>query len=167
MDKEHLNIAQDILISGARAKKLYAKLGEAMMKEKSLSMNEADLLMYFTDNENSESGAAKQRAISKSLVSKAVDSLVKKDLVSIELDEADRRCKKVVIQEKGREMAKDIQILRAHFASIVMKDITDEQLGIIKQLIETISKNIQEGLRQMDQTEGKRESVYEHKDGIF
>ena len=131
MNKEKLNIAQDILVTGARAKKFYAKLGETIMAEKGITLNEADMLMYFADHENSESGAAKQRAISKSLVSKAVDALVKKGLVSIEQDEADRRCKRIVIEEKGRALIDEIKALRNRFASIVMKDISKEQIEVI------------------------------------
>ena len=53
MDRETLKIAQEILLSGARAKKFYAKLGEAFMEQKDINLNEAELLLYFAYHDNS------------------------------------------------------------------------------------------------------------------
>lgn len=155
MDRETLKIAQEILLSGARAKKFYAKLGEALMEQKDINLNEAELLLYFADHENSESGAAKQRAVSKSLVSKGVDSLVKKGLAIIQQDKADRRCNKVVLQARGKALAEEIRELRKQFAAAVMKGITREQMAIVRDIIEMISRNIEDGLRQIKEGSGK------------
>ena len=65
-----------------------------LTEELQLTQNEIDVLLFLYNNSPLDTARdiARYRAMSKSMISKSVDSLYRKGYLSYEIDEIDKRC---------------------------------------------------------------------------
>ena len=82
------------LIFNWKLKKMYEKMFYQLTEELQLTQNEIDVLLFLNNNSPLDTARdiARYRAMSKSMISKSVDSLYRKGFLSYETDETDKRC---------------------------------------------------------------------------
>ena len=80
------------LIFSWKIKKVYEKMFYQVSEELELTQNEIDVLLFLHNNAplNTASDIARYRAMSKSMISKSVDSLYKRGYLSYDIDELDK-----------------------------------------------------------------------------
>ena len=143
-NSEHNNY----LTSVWKAKKLYETLFYPIIKELKLTQNEIDVLLFLSNNKTFDTAKdiTKYRAISKSLVSKSVDSLIKKGYLSSNIDENDKRCLHLQVEASAEDILIKLHNTQKYFGGIVYHDITKEENEILMEIMGKITHNIVEAL---------------------
>jgi len=119
------------------------RMNSAGKKHKLSSMETKALLFFSVKNHPATASEfSKTTLYSKSNVSKALDDLSKKKLITLELREDDRRYQEVKLTEKGFEIAKDIRKSINPIIGKLSKGITDEDRRILYPILHTIKENI-------------------------
>jgi len=85
---------------------------------------------------------ARYRFISKSLVSKSVNSLITKEYLSAEKDLADRRNTHLFISPKAKDIVIELQKAQNELLAIIKDAITDEELSVCLNVMQKLSVNI-------------------------
>lgn len=108
---------QKYMLFHKRIKAIYLKDLMNIALSLDLSVQEAELLLFFYQNPelNSSIDAVKLRGFSKAFVSLTLGSLVEKKLISCNVDKDDRRLKKVELSTKAKELAKELRKVQIAF----------------------------------------------------
>lgn len=126
-------------------KKYESYLDEAILNH-GLSQNEARVLLFI--NSNPENNTAQDisdfRLISKSLVSKSVNELAERNLISIIPDTEDKRVNRLHITEDAKEMVTDLMEGQKLFIDLVEKDFSKKEDSELERLLEKVYKNIKD-----------------------
>ena len=96
----------ELLLKGKQLKKLYKIEYQGIFDEYGLKSIEIDLmyLLSLSGERNTSRDLASFGGISKAHVSKAIESLRKKQLIRIEEDDKDRRCSHLYITEEEKRV---------------------------------------------------------------
>ena len=133
-----------LLMFSWRSKKLYERMFRAFLEEIQLTQNEADVLLFLKNNKplDTAKDIVEYRAISKSMVSKSVESLLARGYLSYEEDENDRRCLHLMLEASAEPVIKKLQKIQNEFLEVIHHDITQEELEILDKVLNKMNKNM-------------------------
>lgn len=149
MKKEaELNINSIYLKFSWKSKKVYEKMFYSVIEELQLTQNEIDVLLFLINNKllDTSKDIVEYRAISKSMVSKSVDSLFKKGYISYETDKTDKRCIHLKINPIAIPIARKLQEVQRKFFDVLCRGISVEEYGLIEGVLSKMYQNITEEL---------------------
>lgn len=139
----------ELLLKGKQLKKLYKIEYQGIFDEYGLKSIEIDLmyLLSLSGERNTSRDLASFGGISKAHVSKAIESLRKKQLIRIEEDDKDRRCSHLYITEAGNQCLRDILNIRKRMLSVLYKDITEEEKRVLAGVAKKVDANIRDEIQ--------------------
>lgn len=129
----------------AHFRKAYAKLCYPHLTKYELSPCEIDILIFLSNNPNSNT--AKELVVylgvAKSLIARSIESLVKRSLLSIQLDENDHRVQRLTLTSSSDEIINLFKMKQEEFSKQVTKNISYEDLQKVKDVLAQINLNIE------------------------
>ena len=130
--------------TASSAAKSYARMLEPICKERRLTRNELDVLLFLYNNPGFDRAAdiVSRRDIAKSHVSLSVASLEEKGLLRRRFSELDRRTAHLELLEPGRAIAAEARERQAQFFSALYQGVSTEEFEIWKNIVLKIQNNI-------------------------
>lgn len=130
-----------------KLKKMYEMAFYSIIDELKLTQAEVDILLFLNNNKplDTAKDITEYRYISKSLVSKSVESLLKRGYLSCETDSKDKRIIHLTIEPPAIEIVDRLLAVQRNFVATLFKDITDEEYEITKKVLSKINYNISNG----------------------
>ncbi len=138
----------DTLMGGHQFKKLYEKKYENIMKKYNLRKIEVEILHFisYCGGNDTARDIAKVQYVSKAHISNAIEELVIKEYISINLDKHDRRCNHLKLTDRAKEIIIEIETVRKELMNIMFEDVSIEErellLNISRKVVENISKEL-------------------------
>ena len=113
-------------------------------EELELTQNEIDVLLFLHNNAplNTASDIARYRAMSKSMISKSVDSLYKRGYLSYDIDELDKRCIHLKIEPVAMPIVKKLHEVQKQFFDILTSNISEEEYKVMETVLNKMYENI-------------------------
>lgn len=133
----------ELLYFFKRIKDEYDKKIEEAALEIALTKPEADLLLFLSNNPsyNTARDAVVYRGFSKAYVSKALNSLYKKNYISLKQDVVDKRYQHIFINENIINKVKILQNTQEKVFKEHTKNITEEEKKLFIEIINKMFKN--------------------------
>ena len=140
--------ATEILLRWQQFSKLYRKLQDDICSKYNISNVELDVLLFLSNNPKYDTAKdiVELRGLAKSYVSKAVDLLIKKEMVSTFGDEKDRRIIHLKLEEKSYEIIEEGKSSQNNFLEILYKDISQSERENLQKTLNKMLQNIREVL---------------------
>ena len=115
-----------------------------LTEELQLTQNEIDVLLFLHNNAplNTASDIARYRAMSKSMISKSVDSLYKRGYLSYDIDELDKRCIHLKIEPVAMPIVKKLHEVQKQFFDILTSNISEEEYKVMETVLNKMYENI-------------------------
>lgn len=132
------------LIFNWKLKKVYEKVFYQLTEELQLTQNEIDVLLYLYNNApfNTARDIARYRAMSKSMISKSVDSLYRRGYLSYETDEIDKRYTHLKIEPVAIPIVEKLLEAQKEFFSILTCNITGKEYEAMETVLNKMYQNI-------------------------
>lgn len=133
----------ELLYFFKKIKDEYDKKIEEAALEITLTKPEADLLLFLSNNPsyNTARDAVVYRGFSKAYVSKALNSLYKKNYISLKQDVVDKRYQHIFINENIINKVKILQNTQEKVFKEHTKNITEEEKKLFIEIINKMLKN--------------------------
>ncbi len=127
-----------------KLKKMYEKAFYSINDELKLTQAEVDIILFLNNNKplDTAKDITEYRYISKSLVSKSVESLLKKGYLSCKTDSSDKRIVHLMIEPVAIQMVEKLLAVQKNFMSILFNGITDDEYEVTKRVLNKINYNI-------------------------
>ena len=132
------------LIFNWKLKKVYEKMFYQLTEELQLTQNEIDVLLFLNNNSPLDTARdiARYRAMSKSMISKSVDSLYKRGYLSYDIDELDKRCIHLKIEPVAMPIVKKLHEVQKQFFDILTSNISEEEYKVMETVLNKMYENI-------------------------
>jgi len=141
----------DMLTVLYKYKKLYEKRCCGLMKKYGLRTADLDILFYIAHSGSRNlSKDIVDIGMSKANVSKSVDHLRKKELVTLSEDPEDRRCVHIETTESALSVILELRAIREDMAESLYQDISEEDRGIAVKVMRMIGDNANKELASED-----------------
>ena len=133
---------ENLLSSFAKIRRFYANELQNKLEKENLTPNEISILILLSNNPSvtTSSQLVYFLQVSKGLVSRSIDSLVKKGLIQCVQDDKDRRVQRIVLTPASKTITIKITNEVRKINDRILKDISEEE---IIQMESTISKIIE------------------------
>lgn len=131
-----------------RSADLYNKKIEQAAAGSGLTKPEADVLLFFSNHPayTSAADAVRVRGLSKCYVSKAVEGLRQKGLVSVHVNKKDRRFQNISLLAASKPAASALQCAQQQFIGQLTETLTEEEkslfMGILTKMLENTEKTL-------------------------
>lgn len=145
MKSELVNNKNSIfLVFNWKLKKVYEKMFYQLTEELQLTQNEIDVLLFLYNNSPLDTARdiARYRAMSKSMISKSVDSLYKRGYLSYDIDELDKRCIHLKIEPVAMPIVKKLHEVQKQFFDILTSNISEEEYKVMETVLNKMYENI-------------------------
>jgi DNA-binding MarR family transcriptional regulator len=148
MSDEDNNSLHPLLKLMWKIEKLHEKFCMQAAKPFEITRNEADVLLFLSNNEsvNTAMDIVRYRYISKSLVSKSVDSLVSQGYLESKTDTADRRYNRLFITSQAKGAVASLHEAQNEFMKILGGTLTPDEQAVLHGVIQKISNKADEHL---------------------
>lgn len=135
----------NLFIQLTQVLKEYRKISFQAVEEYGFTPSEIDVLMFLFNNAplDTAKNISKYRGISKTLVSRSVDSLIKRGLLSTSVDAQDRRIIHLTLNKNAADIVEKLQISKDFFIRKVTEGIDKEDIDIFMKVILEMQNNIQ------------------------
>lgn len=132
--------------------RLYDKMLKRVCAAHDLTVIEADVVSFLQNNPGKDTAAdiVELRMLSKGAVSKAVESLIQKDLLEREPDTKDRRKIHLKLRPQAKPVTKSIDEVRTEFLNTVLNGFTEEELEIHTQFFQKLFDNTRKAIEGRD-----------------
>lgn len=135
--------AQKILAGMRCIRKMYEKSMASILKNHDLTAFEADILGFLINNPDMDTAhhIVEYRMLPKANVSKAVDKLKKRGLITLNRDHTDRRRIHLALTGAAMPIAKDILDAQAWFGNRLTEGFTSEEKLLFADFLCRINNN--------------------------
>lgn len=145
MDLKTLNPnGNAFLVSFTKAKKTYNKFISGTLNNLGLTHNEFEILVFL--QENIEYNTAKDIVdffgLSKGLISRSIESLLKKDMLIIKKDKKDKRVFRLYISDSTKETMHVLNKISNEFCKLLLENLQDEELLYFDSILNKMIKNL-------------------------
>lgn len=109
-----------------------------------LSFAETDMLLVLSNNPNiiNAKDVVNFSKVSKAYVSKSLNTLLEKKLISIQIDELDKRKQKIIINKNANNIVNDLKICEEKYLSNLTKNMKKDDVDMFIRLYQKIGNNI-------------------------
>lgn len=134
----------ELLLNGQLYKKLKEVVYKPIIQDYGLSMLDIKVLVFLRDHEKYDTARdiVEMHYITKSYVSKAIDTLIEKGYLKRNQDLQDRRCIHLELQEKAFPVIDFVKVKQEELLEIMFRGVTEEEERIIRQIAAKIGRNI-------------------------
>lgn len=124
-------------------KKGYEESLNKVLSKYNLSQNQGSVLLFLHNNEmNTAKEISEYRSISKSLVSKSIDSLCSRNYLYIMQDQEDKRINRLYIDNSAKEVVAELRKAQKDYYALLEKDIDKDELKLLDKLLSKLYKNV-------------------------
>ena len=143
-----MNNTTEVLMATSMFGKLYTKKILEVASKYNMNKVEVDILLFLNNNPQYDTAKdiAELRGIAKSYVSKSIDKLVEKKLLSLNVDKKDRRIIHLKVESSANTVIKEALEAQKNYVDTVYNGISKEEKDILKPIIYKMIKNIKEEL---------------------
>ena len=133
----------DILYSVKNINDLYYNLSVKVANECGITKPEADILAFLNNNPSCDTARdiVKLKGFSKAYVSKAVEPLILKELIKVEVDKNDRRCQHLKLTEKSKPIVIKLYNMQSEFVEKITKGIDPKDIEKYIEVMHLFSEN--------------------------
>lgn len=116
----------------------------SVSKKYNLSFSEADMLLIFSNNPNviNAKDVVCLSNVSKAYVSKAINQLVDKKLITVCVDENDKRKQKVIVNDSAKDIVKELNKVENSYLNTLRKNISKESIDTLTNVFYKVKDNI-------------------------
>ncbi len=116
----------------------------SVSKKYNLSFREADMLLIFSNNPNviNAKDVVCLSNVSKAYVSKAINQLVDKKLITVCVDENDKRKQKVIVNDSAKDIVKELNKVETSYLNTLRKNISKESIDTLINVFYKVKDNI-------------------------
>ena len=127
----------------------YERLIEEKAIECGISKQEADLLLFFSNNLEFDRAcdAVNYRGFSKAYVSKALSLLSKRGFIEVCYDEFDKRYQRIVILDSANEIINELKGVQSRFYQCLHKGISKKDFETYLSVVDKIAQNVVNDMR--------------------
>lgn len=127
-----------------RLKKAYEKGFESISKDLSLSQNEIDILLFLNNNPTLDTAKdiCNYRVMSKSMISKSVESLSERGYILLNADQKDKRRINLELTQNAKATLLKLEEAQKNIFKTLTHGITKEEKQIIKDIFHKLDMNI-------------------------
>ncbi len=128
----------------SRCHKAYRKYCQSQVAEYGFTPGEVDVLTVLSNNDWIDTAAdiSKFRNISKALVCRSVDSLVREGFLTSVPDGKDRRIARLHLTQKAAPVKAALRECRRTFMEQLMEHISQEDIAHFQSILEQMAKNV-------------------------
>ncbi len=140
-------LGEGIFLSLSRIDKLYRRMCARAVADWGFTPNEIVVLMFLANNAPMDTATdiVRYRGISKSLVAKSVDNLMKRGFLLAARDTGDRRIVHLALTKDSGSVVKRLRDCRRELGDALTKGISHEN----QQLLNTLSKQMEDNLNNL------------------
>ena len=133
----------EILYSIKNINDLYYNLSVKVANECDITKPEADILAFLNNNPSCDTAKdiVKLKGFSKAYVSKAVEPLILKGLIKVEVDKDDRRCQHLKLTEKSKTIVIKLYDMQSEFVEKITKGIDPKDIEKYIEVMQLFSQN--------------------------
>ena len=133
----------DILYSVKNINDLYYNLSVKVANECGITKPEADILAFLNNNPSCDTARdiVKLKGFSKAYVSKAVEPLILKELIKVEVNKNDRRCQHLKLTEKSKPIVIKLYNMQSEFIEKITKGIDPKDVEKYIEVMQLFSQN--------------------------
>ncbi len=145
MDLKALNPnGNAFLVSFTKAKKTYKKFISATLNDLGLTHNEFEILVFLQENleYNTAKDIVEFSGLSKGLISRSIESLIKKDMLTISKDEKDKRVFRLYISSSAKETMHVLNSISNEFCKLLLEGLQDRELLAFDIILNKMIKNL-------------------------
>lgn len=145
MDLKALNPnGNAFLVSFTKAKKTYKKFISSTLNDLGLTHNEFEILVFLQENleYNTAKDIVEFSGLSKGLISRSIESLLKKDMLTIKKDEKDKRIFRLYISESATETMAILNKISNEFCKLLLEGLQEEELIAFDSILNKMIKNL-------------------------
>ncbi|HII4433126.1 TPA: MarR family winged helix-turn-helix transcriptional regulator [Clostridium perfringens] len=145
MDLKALNPnGNAFLVSFTKAKKTYKKFISPTLNDLGLTHNEFEILVFLQENleYNTAKDIVEFSGLSKGLISRSIESLLKKEMLSIKKDDKDKRIFRLYISPSANETLNVLNKVSNRFFKLLLEDLKDEELMFFDEVLNKMIKNL-------------------------
>ena len=126
-------------------KKMYDNSYNDIRLKYGLTMNEVMFLLYLDKNnmKNTAREIVEDLVITKSHLSKSIDSLVRSDLITRVQDEYDRKIFRLYIKETAQNIIEELKKREKRIEVIITKGITEVEKKVFDNVLSKMQNNIE------------------------
>lgn len=138
----------ELLLNGQLYKKLKENIYKPVAKDYGLSLLDIKVLLFLNDHDMYDTARdiVEIHYLTKSYVSKAIDTLIEKGYLKRKQDLHDRRCIHLELQKKAMPIIDFVKVKQDELIGILFNGLTGEELDTMRCVAEKISRNITEVL---------------------
>lgn len=116
----------------------------SVSKKYNLSFGEADMLLIFSNNPNviNAKDVVCLSNVSKAYVSKSLNQLVDKKLITVCVDENDKRKQKVIVNDSAKDIVKELNKVENNYLNTLRKNISKESIDTLINVFYKVKDNI-------------------------
>lgn len=142
-------VGSKMLFFSKISKELYEQIIEKKAKECGISKQEANVLLFFSNNKEFDKAtdAVTYRGFSKAYVSKALATLIKRDFVEVYCDSIDKRYQRIIILDKANPVLSVLKEAQRDYFLSLSEGISDEEFLIHAKIIDKIAENIKNKMK--------------------
>ena len=138
-----MNSEFETLLSGQLFKKLYDKRCILITEKYGLHKVEIEILLFLKKGKlDTARDIVEARYYSKAHISHAIEHLMEQGYVVGQMDAQDRRCIHLKLTEEAEPVCQELIKLRRSLMKTVYKDVTEEEMLILKQVAKKVAHNI-------------------------
>ncbi|MEG1779257.1 MAG: MarR family winged helix-turn-helix transcriptional regulator [Oscillospiraceae bacterium] len=140
-----------------KAKKLYEAMFSSIAKRLDLKQVDIDVLIFLHSHTmfDNAKDIAKYRAISKSLVSKSVLSLVNKGYLKATVNPNDKRYIHLQIEPASKAIVQELDDIQQNFLRLIYHDLTEEEAIMCERINRKTNINIENEFKKWENGELK------------
>lgn len=133
----------EILYSVKNINDLYYNLSVKVANECGITKPEADILAFLNNNPSCDTAKdiVRLKGFSKAYVSKAVEPLILKELIKVEVDKNDRRCQHLKLTEKSKPIVIKLYNMQSEFIEKITKGIDPNDIEKYIEVMHLFSEN--------------------------
>ena len=156
---EEFSSGEDFSISSQKIRKIYERMWMKTRKTYGLTQNEIDMLLFLKKHPNIDTAAdiASCCSLSRSLVCKSVEALLKIHYLVVQTDKQDRRYLHLKLTDQAIQVLKELETRHARFWEVLMTDVSQEEILIFKKVLGKMRGNLEKVEEDMAQEKKKGE----------
>ena len=135
-----------ILARSRGLRRLYGLLFAPLLEEYGLTQLEADILMFLANNPQFRTArdVAAYRGFSKTYVSKSLERLTRRGLVTARTDPADRRVLNLTLTDAAAGPVRQLQSAQRAFFQRLTDGIPRSDAGVLRRMMARVQENLTE-----------------------
>ncbi|MDZ5254317.1 MarR family winged helix-turn-helix transcriptional regulator [Clostridium sp. LIBA-8841] len=145
MDLKTLNPnGNAFLVSFTKAKKTYKKFISPTLSNLGLTHNEFEILVFLQENleYNTAKDIVEFSGLSKGLISRSIEGLLKKEMLIIKKDEKDKRIVRLYISDSATKTIDVLNKISNEFCKLLLEGLKEEELAAFDNILNKMIKNL-------------------------